>query len=179
MLIASKNIMFREGIGAILRQDPCVQIVGEAGNLEEVVDKAERLRPQIVLLDAVLTDGSTLEAIRRMRKSYEGIGILVLNISGRLKSATQLLQAGASVYVSPETRIEQLMDLIRATSTSASGTKEPSYNSRLVRSRRAVRKPRKPPIGFSMARQKGESSRVSLPKVSQAAILRAREGRSR
>lgn len=162
MLIATKNTMFREGIGSILRQDPSLRIVGEASTLEEVVNKADRLRPHVVLLDAVLTDGDTLEAIRHIRTSHKRIGILVLNVSGRLQSTEQVLDAGASAYISPETHIEQLMDLIHATSADM----------------RDLRKPRRPLVGSSEARNESISSTANLPKHSHETTLHTREGRN-
>lgn len=179
MLIASKNIMFLEGIGAILRQDPSIEIVGEARTLEDTIDKTDRLLPHIVLLDAVLTDGSTLEAIERMRKRHEEIGILVLNVSERVPSTAEVLKAGASAYVRPEARIDQLMALIRATSpTNSSGRKQSSRNIQ-TRSGRAVRKPRKPAACTSVTPDEMAALKASLPPaITQTEILRAKEGRN-
>ena len=165
MLIASKNIMFLEGIGAILRQEPSIEIVGEARTLEDMIDKTDRLLPHIVLLDAVLTDGSTLEAIERMSKSHEETGILVLNVSERVTSTTQLLKAGASAYVSPETQVGQLTDLIH--STYQQTRQEPSHNIRARLGR---------PFVSTQHRVKGLSA--GLADIAPTHNLRAREGKS-
>lgn len=177
MLIASKNVMFLEGIGAILRQDPSIEIVGEAHTLQDAVDKADSLLPHIVLLDAVLTDGSTLEAIQCIRKSHKRIGILVLNVSERVTSTTQLLNAGASAYISPETRMEQLMDLIRATSPTGSCGRRLSSHNIQSSSKRTVRKPRTPGAGTSGVSEERANSRASVPEITQTEIVGAKEGR--
>ena len=162
MLIASKNIMFLEGIRTILRQDPSINIVGEACRLEDTLDQTNRLHPHVVLLDGVLTDESTLETIQRMRKAHEKIGILVLNVSGRLQSTARLLKAGASVYVSPETRIEQLFELIHATD---SLSRQGSTHELVTRHKRNFLQSRRPDV---------DSLRLN---VAPTKTLRAREGR--
>ncbi|OFV94268.1 MAG: hypothetical protein A3F68_08685 [Acidobacteria bacterium RIFCSPLOWO2_12_FULL_54_10] len=114
MLLSSKNVMFLEGIRAILGQDPSIQIVGEARQLSETVEKADVLHPHVVLLDGVLTDFSTLDAIQNMRRAHAKIKIMVLSVSGRLNSTAPLLAAGASMYVPPEIGPAQLFHWIHA-----------------------------------------------------------------
>jgi DNA-binding NarL/FixJ family response regulator len=65
-------------------------------------------------LDGVLNDFSTLDAIQHIRRADPNIKILVLSVSGRLKSTAPLLAAGASMYVSPEIGPEQLFHWIHA-----------------------------------------------------------------
>ena len=106
--------MFLEGIRAILRQDPSIEIVGEARHLGETIEEAGRLHPQVVLLDGILTDLSTLDAIERLREACEKIRILALNVSEAPNSTARFQKSGASIYVSPETRPEQLFHMIHS-----------------------------------------------------------------
>jgi DNA-binding NarL/FixJ family response regulator len=177
MLIASRNVMFLEGIGAILRQEPSIEIVGEARNLKDTVEKTDCLEPHIVLLDAVLTDGSTLEAIQCMRKSHERIGILVLNVSGRMTSTAELMDAGASAYISPETPMERLMDLIRATSPPGSACRKPSFRNTQSCSEQTVEESRKPGARASGFDDERVHSKASLAAIAQTRNCGAKEGR--
>ncbi|MBI3894985.1 MAG: response regulator [Acidobacteria bacterium] len=115
MLISSKNALFLEGIRAVLRQDPSIEIVGEVSQLAETIEEAIRLRPQVVLLDGILTDLSILDAIRRLKKTQEEIRILATNISETLPSTMRFRKAGVSVYVPPQTRPEELFLMIHGT----------------------------------------------------------------
>ncbi len=115
LLVSSKNALFVKGIRAILCQDPSIEIVGEARDLGETVEKAIRLQPHAVLLDAVLPDLSTLDAIQHMKEAHATLKIWVLNTSGRLNSTTLFLKAGASAYLAPATRPEQLFRMIHST----------------------------------------------------------------
>ena len=141
MLISSKNLMFLEGIRAILRQDPSIEIVGEARHLGETIEEALSLHPQVVLLDGVLTDLTTLDAIQRLKEAHEQMRILVLNISETPNSTARFLKDDASIYVSPATRPEQLFHMIHG----ADSAGRPRYTrAAIARRRQSNRKARRP-----------------------------------
>ncbi len=102
VLIADDHAVLRQGLRLILREDPDLQVVGEAASGEEAVTKALALAPDVVLMDIGLPDISGIEAIRRIRAARPGTRILVLTISDRdrdLLGAIQAARPGTRILV--------------------------------------------------------------------------------
>jgi len=109
----------------ILREDPSIKLVGEAQNLTDIVEQVRQLHPQVVLLDIPITEQSgrnrsVFDAISCMKEVDGKLKILVLTISGKLKSFSRYRKAGASGFILPETRLGAILKSIRT--SDGSGT---------------------------------------------------------
>ena len=69
VLICDDYPLFREGIKAVLREDPSIEVVGEARNGREGVEMSLELAPDVVILDISLPEISGLEATRRIKRA--------------------------------------------------------------------------------------------------------------
>ncbi len=117
VLIADDHAVLRQGLRLILREDPDLQVVGEAASGEEAVTKALALAPDVVLMDIGLPDISGIEAIRRIRAARPGTRILVLTISDRDRDLLGAIQAGARGYLLKSAEAEEVLHAIRRVAT--------------------------------------------------------------
>jgi two-component system, NarL family, response regulator NreC len=112
VLICDDHTLFREGIKAILRGDPCVEVVGEASDGRLAVECALELRPDIVLMDVSMPGMVGYEAIRRILKTDDKIKILVLTMYEEEEIIGLCLNAGASGYILKDAPAAQLVEAI-------------------------------------------------------------------
>ena len=96
ILIVDDHAVVRRGLKALLDTEPDMEIVGEAENGREAVEKVERLRPDIVLMDITMPELNGIEATLRIKKSLPEIKILALTMYTNEEYIYQLLNAGAS-----------------------------------------------------------------------------------
>jgi DNA-binding NarL/FixJ family response regulator len=111
ILVADDHEVVRRGIRALLEARPEWRICGEASNGVEVVDRAKRLRPDLVLLDLAMPKMDGLKAIPRLLEACPSTKILVLTMNDSGEVASRALAAGASGLV---LKSDAGRDLVRA-----------------------------------------------------------------
>jgi two-component system response regulator NreC len=116
VLICDDHELFRDGIKAILRAEPGFEVVDEASNGREAVDKALRRRPDAVLMDMEMPDLNGLEATRRIRQSDTRIQVLILTMYAEEELVARCMQAGAAGYVLKDVPASQLLYAIQVVS---------------------------------------------------------------
>jgi len=99
ILLVDDHPIFRAGLRALLESQPDVQVVGEAGNGAEAIDRANELRPDIILLDISMPDVDGLEALRRMQADHVPGRVLVLTMHAENEYLFQVLESGGYGYV--------------------------------------------------------------------------------
>jgi two-component system, NarL family, response regulator NreC len=99
VLLCDDHTLFREGIKAILRDEPSIEIVGEADDGRDAVSKAQRLQPDIILMDIAMPDLGGFEATRLILRSNPKTKILILTMYEEEEVITRCLRAGAAGYV--------------------------------------------------------------------------------
>ncbi|HEY82661.1 MAG TPA: response regulator transcription factor [Dehalococcoidia bacterium] len=114
VLVVDDHAMFREGIRALLKDCEDVEIVGEASEGRDAIDKVRRLAPQVVLMDIVMPIMGGLEATRRIRKKNPGVKVLVLTQYDDPEYVLSMLRAGARGYISKTAPASDLISAIRA-----------------------------------------------------------------
>ncbi len=118
VLIADDQAITRSGLRNFLAEQEAVEIVGEAQNGEQVVERAASLQPDVILMDLRMPGINGIEATRRIHRASPHIGILVLTIFEDDTSVFPAIRAGARGYLLKN--VEQ-DELLRAISTVASG----------------------------------------------------------
>ena len=99
VLLCDDHTLFREGIKAILKDLPSIEVVDEAENGREAVTKAQRLRPDVVLMDIAMPDLGGFEATGRILRANPKVRVLILTMYEEEEVITRCLKAGASGYV--------------------------------------------------------------------------------
>jgi two-component system response regulator NreC len=114
ILICDDHELFREGLKAILRDETGIEVVGEARDGREALEKAARLRPDLVLMDMEMPNLNGIEATRRIRQAHPNVKVLILTMYGEEELVARCLEAGASGYVLKDVPATQLLYAIRA-----------------------------------------------------------------
>ncbi len=114
VLIVDDHEVVRMGLRGILEHTSGISVAGEAGSVAEAVGQAEAHRPDVVVLDVRLPDGSGVEACREIRSRLPGTGVLMLTSYGDDEALFQSILAGASGYLLKQTRARDLVAAIRS-----------------------------------------------------------------
>jgi len=115
VLLCDDQTLFREGIKAILKDELSIEIVGEADNGRQAVVQAQRLRPDIVLMDIAMPDLSGFEATHRILQAKTNTKVLILTMYEEEEVITRCLDAGASGYVlkdAPRAHLIHAIDVV-------------------------------------------------------------------
>ena len=80
VVIADDHPMVRYGIGAVLRDFPSIELVGEAADGDELLAVVERERPDVVLTDLAMPKRSGVEAVAALRSAYPELPVLVRTV---------------------------------------------------------------------------------------------------
>lgn len=114
VLLADDHTIVRDGIGALLADEPDMEVIGAAKDGREAVQLAGVLEPDVVLMDVVMPGLNGLEATRQLRRDRPHIQILVLSMHEDEEYVRQMLAAGASGYVLKDAAARDLLAAIRA-----------------------------------------------------------------
>lgn len=99
VLVADDNAQFRSGLRALLLATPDTDVAGEATTGIEAVDLAERLQPDVVLMDIKMPGMNGIEATRRILDASPHIGILMVTMLEDDDSVFDAMRAGARGYL--------------------------------------------------------------------------------
>jgi DNA-binding NarL/FixJ family response regulator len=99
ILLADDHTLVRHGIRALLQKERTWKVVGEAVNGAEALEKANKLRPNLVILDIVMPKLDGLEATRQIRSSLPDTKIIVLTMHESEQMVRRVFEAGAHGYV--------------------------------------------------------------------------------
>ncbi len=118
LLLVDDHEVLRIGLRTLFAEAGAFQVVGEAGTMAAAVAEAARLKPQVVLMDVRLPDGSGIDACRMIRADHEDTRVLFLTSFADDDAVLATILAGANGFLLKEVNSEQL---IQAVKTVASG----------------------------------------------------------
>ncbi len=99
VMIVDDHAIVRRGLKAVLQERREIVVVGEAGNVAEAISEADRLEPDVIVMDLRLPDGSGVEACREIRSRHPGVSVLILTSFVDEDALFSAVLAGASGYV--------------------------------------------------------------------------------
>jgi two-component system response regulator NreC len=114
ILVVDDHTIMRDGIRALLSLHDDIEVVGEASEGKEALDKAQELMPDVVIMDIAMPGMDGLEATRRIRKKHPKIKVLVLTQHDNKEYIISVIKAGASGYVPKRALGSELVSAIRA-----------------------------------------------------------------
>lgn len=118
VLLAEDHTIVREGLKALLEDQPEVEIVGEASDGKLAVEKAEALRPDVVVMDLSMPGLNGVDATRQIRKAHPDTRVLVLSMYSTEDYVRPAIRAGAGGFL---LKGSGLTDLVAAIKAVASG----------------------------------------------------------
>jgi DNA-binding NarL/FixJ family response regulator len=114
ILLADDHVMVRQGFKMILAAQADMEIVGEAGNGREAVELAEKLHPDVVVMDVAMPDLNGIEATRRLAESSPRTRVLALSMYKDSVYVREILRAGARGYLLKDAFDRDLLSAVRA-----------------------------------------------------------------
>lgn len=113
VLLVDDHTILRDGVRSLLEREPDIEVVGEADDGVEAVEKAGTLTPDIIIMDMVMPRMGGLEATQRIKEQHPDIRILILSMYDDDEYVLQIIQAGASGYVLKRVASSELVRAIR------------------------------------------------------------------
>ena len=111
VLIVDDHALFRSGVKAEL--EGLVEVVGDAGSVEEAVRLISDAKPEVVLLDVQMPGGGGVEVIRQVALRRPGQRFLALSVSDAPEDVIAVIRAGARGYVTKTISAPELADAVR------------------------------------------------------------------
>ena len=113
MLVDDHEVV-RDGIKAMLQPEEDIVVTAQAGSVREAIDEAQRTRPDVIVMDVRLADGSGIEATREILASLPDTRVLMLTSFADDEALFASIMAGASGYVLKQVRSNELLRAIKA-----------------------------------------------------------------
>ena len=110
VVIADDHVLYRRGLQMVVSQDEDFEIVGEAGDGKEAVDRTVELLPDVVLMDVRMPHTSGIEACQRIKSQVPSTKIIMLTMSDEESDLYEAVKAGANGYLLKDVPGEEIAD---------------------------------------------------------------------
>ncbi len=132
VLLVDDHTVVRQGLRMVLSLEPDLEVVGEAANGREALERVAALAPQVVLMDLLMPVMNGVDATRAIKAEYPEIEVVALTSVLEDRLVIDAVEAGAAAYLLKETGPEALFEAIRAASRGEVRF-DPKVQKRLVR----------------------------------------------
>ncbi len=109
VLIADDHAMVRQSLAQALRNEPGIEVVGEAPDGAAAVRLTGRLQPDVVLMDVAMPQVDGIEATRQIIRDYPEVRVIGLSVHDSMTYAARMLDAGACAYLLKDCNMEDLV----------------------------------------------------------------------
>jgi DNA-binding NarL/FixJ family response regulator len=113
VLLVDDHILVRRGFRRMLEDDPEIEVIGEAGDGNEAVELAARLKPRVVVMDFALPSMNGAVATRLIRKASQDVEVLMLSMHAESNYVRTCLDAGARGYLLKNAVDLELVDAVK------------------------------------------------------------------
>lgn len=113
VLLADDHKIVSDCLKTLIDKQPDMKVVGEAENGRMVVALAQKLNPNIVIMDISMPDLNGIEATRQIIAKCPGVRIITLSMNSDRRYVTGMLNAGASGYLAKSCSFEELISAVR------------------------------------------------------------------
>ncbi len=114
LLVVDDHEVVRQGLVALLARRPGFQVVAEAGTAAESLEMARRFKPDLVVMDVRLPDGSGIEACREIRAELPDTRVVILTSYPDEEAVFSAIIAGASGYLLKQVRARDLVSALES-----------------------------------------------------------------
>ena len=132
IVLIDDHEVVRRGLTEALGSEDDFEVVGEAGTVADGIQRVRQYRPDVVVLDVRLPDGSGVEACREIRELSPDTRVLMLTSYADDEALFAAIVAGASGYILKQIRLTELLDGIRKVAAGAS-LLDPAVTERVMR----------------------------------------------
>ncbi|MBI5385501.1 MAG: response regulator transcription factor [Verrucomicrobia bacterium] len=114
ILLVEDHALVREGVRLLLGRESDLKVVGEAADARSALALAERLRPDLAVLDLGLPDAHGTDLARQLLRRHPSLRVIILSVQGNAELLKQALAAGVSGYVLKANASDELLRAVRA-----------------------------------------------------------------
>ena len=114
VLLAEDHTIVRKGLRSLLDGEAGIEVIGEAEDGREAVEKVGQLLPDVVLMDITMPSLNGLEATRQIKKRFPEVKVVILTMHANEEYIFQILRAGASGYLVKQAAPTELLSAIQA-----------------------------------------------------------------
>jgi NarL family two-component system response regulator LiaR len=114
VMIVDDHAIVREGLGMLLEEETDIEVIGEASNGKEAVLRAEKLQPQVILMDLMMPEMDGIAATQAIRQKLPHCQVLVLTSFAEDQRVPDAIQAGAIGYLLKDVLKGDLLSAIHA-----------------------------------------------------------------
>jgi DNA-binding NarL/FixJ family response regulator len=114
VLIVDDHRMMRDGLKALLRSQPDMQVVGEAENGRVGMRLAADASPDVIVMDVTMPELNGIDATHQIHVKYPGVKVVALSAHPDRRFASGMIEAGAAAYVTKDTAFEELVTAIHS-----------------------------------------------------------------
>jgi len=131
VLIVDDHALFRRGLQMVLDGESDIEVVGEAADGHQALERAQELMPDVVLMDVRMPRRSGIDATREIRDALPHVRVLMLTVSDEEADLYEAIKAGASGYLLKEVSTDEVPEAIRSVMAGQSRI-SPSMASKLL-----------------------------------------------
>ncbi|HEY5551878.1 MAG TPA: response regulator transcription factor [Opitutaceae bacterium] len=113
VLVADDHTIVRQGLCALLKTDSQFEVVGQARTGREAVQKAQELKPDVILMDIAMPTLNGIEATRQILAANPAARVIVLSAHGDFAYVERMCEIGAAGFLEKQTSVEVLSKAIR------------------------------------------------------------------
>ncbi len=114
ILLIEDNRLLREGISTLLTQQPDMKVVSTVGNGENILDLISKQKPNVVLLDLGLRSQNSLQIVKLVKKNYQEVKIIVMDLVPLQADVFEFVQAGVSGFTLKDINLTDFLKTIRS-----------------------------------------------------------------
>ena len=114
VLLADDHSLFRDGLARILNSQIDFEVIGEATNGLEAIAEAQRLKPDLILMDVTMPVCDGLEATQRIKQEFPNVTIVMLTVNDESEKLFEAIRNGAQGYLLKSIRREEMLTLLRS-----------------------------------------------------------------
>jgi DNA-binding NarL/FixJ family response regulator len=109
VLLVDDHDLIRDGLAGVFRQSPSMDVLGDAKTVTAALAMFRELKPDVVVTDLQLPDGTGLDIVREVRRTTPDAGVVVLTMHSGDEQIFAAMEAGASAFVGKDTRAAEVV----------------------------------------------------------------------
>lgn len=114
ILLADDHKLFIEGLAELIKKRPDIELSGQAKNGLQAIEEAERIKPDIILMDIAMPELNGIKALKRILAKFPDMKFIMLSMYNSRELIVESLRAGAQGYILKECTSDELYEAIKS-----------------------------------------------------------------
>lgn len=112
VFIVDDHPVVRLGLTQLIGQDPEIEVCGEAEKVKEAIEKLDKARPDVAIVDLALPDANGIDLIKHLKRHWIGVKIIVVSTYPETVYGTLAREAGADAYINKHEAMDEILEAI-------------------------------------------------------------------